>query len=41
MCWTIMWHFKQNPDALMCCFFFPPINAGLGRFAPLQEVPLY
>lgn len=40
MCWTIMWHFKQNPDALMC-FFFPPINAGLGRFAPLQEVPLY
>lgn len=22
MCWTIMWHFKQNPDALMCFFFF-------------------
>lgn len=21
MCWTIVWHFKQNPDALMC--FFP------------------
>lgn len=20
MCWTIVWHFKQNPDALMCFF---------------------